>query len=278
MARNVAPDCGAQAEELASAIRTRSAARPRIAVIAGSGLGGFVRSVRAHQAIPYSDLPHVGASTVVGHSGNLVHGDIGEFPIWVLNGRRHLYEGVAPTESTLLLRALLLDPELRIVIISNAAGGLNPCFAVGDLMLISDHINWMFRNPLIGPNRDDWGARFPDLSDVYSKRLRGIARETGLEIGIVLREGVYLAGHGPSYETRAEVAMLRTVFQADAVGMSTAPEALVAAHAGREVLGISFISNLLTAPATTTHEEVMANAKKVEDKFARLLCAMIPKL
>lgn len=268
----------AAVESLADELRARFPGSARIAVIAGSGLGGFVRSVVPETEVSYADLPGVGASTVAGHSGRLVYGRAAGVPVFLFAGRRHLYEGMDAGGATLLLRALLLAKPVEVVIISNAAGGLNRCFEVGDLMLISDHVNWMFRNPLIGPNRDDWGPRFPDASDLYSRRLRGEARTAAREAGITLREGVYLGGLGPSYETRAEVAMLRHTFGADAVGMSTVHEALVAGHMGREVLGISFISNLLTEPAKTTHEEVMENSRQVEAKFTALIEALLKRV
>jgi purine-nucleoside phosphorylase len=264
--------------ELAAVIGERLPGEAGVLVIAGSGLGGFVRSVDATASLPYAQLPHVGASTVAGHSGTLVFGTSNGAPLFLMNGRRHLYEGIAAESATLLLRALLVAKPIRTVILSNAAGGLNRCFEVGDLMLISDQVNWMFRNPLIGRNREDWGARFPDLSDLYSRCLRNLAREAARDAGVVLREGVYLGGLGPSYETRAEVQMLRAVLGADAVGMSTVPEALVAAHMDRQVLGISFISNLLTDPAVTTHEEVMENARLVESKFSRLISTLLPRI
>ncbi len=274
----VTPEYEQQVKELSAALCERFSGEARVLVVAGSGLGGFVRSVQVVQSAPYAELPHVGASTVAGHAGTLVYGIVNDTPLFLMNGRRHLYEGISPQTSTLLLRALLVAKPIRVVVLSNAAGGLNRCFQVGDLMLISDHINWMFRNPLRGRNVEAWGPRFPDCSEIYSARLRALARALALEIGINLREGVYLGGLGPSYETRAEVQMLRGVFAADAVGMSTVHEALVARHMDREVLGISFISNLLTEPAVTTHEEVMENARLVEDKFSRLLNALVPKL
>ncbi len=267
-----------QVQEAAEFLKGQLDAQARILVIAGSGLGGFVRSVEVLKAIPYGEVPHFGASTVVGHAGQLVEGRVEATPIFVMNGRRHLYEGLPPQQATLLLRALLLAAPIDTVIISNAAGGLNPTFQVGDLMLIADHINWMFYNPLRGRNVATWGPRFPDASELYSRELRRLAREVGREVGVALREGVYLGGLGPSYETRAEVHMLRAIHGADAVGMSTVPETLVCAHMGRRVLGISFISNLLTVPAQTTHEEVMENARLVEEKFTKLLRALIPRL
>lgn len=268
----------ARIEDAAKFLAERLDSTPKILVIAGSGLGGFVRSVTVEKTISYSDVPHFGASTVAGHAGVLVQGAVNNTPVFVMNGRRHLYEGISPQQSTLLLRALLAAFPVQVVIISNAAGGLNPKFQVGDLMLISDHINWMFTNPLIGKNAQEWGPRFPDASELYSQELRQKAKRVGLEVGVLLREGVYLGGLGPSYETRAEVHMLRAIHGADAVGMSTVPETLVANHMGRRVLGISFISNLLTVPAVTTHEEVMENARLVEEKFTKLLTALIPHL
>lgn len=277
-----------EAQELADYLQSElpEASRVRVLVVAGSGLGGFARSVAASKSASYADLPHVGASTVVGHSGTLVYGTLGVADaqdtapeLLLMAGRRHLYEGVGAYNSTLVVRGLLIAfPSIKSVIISNAAGGLNRTFDVGDLMLISDHVNLTYKNPLIGPNREDWGPRFPDLSDLYSRRLRAIARAAALAEGLKLREGVYLAGHGPSYETRAEVGMLRHMMGGDAVGMSTALEALVCAHMGREVLGISFISNLLTEPAVTTHEEVMENSRKVEADFGRLVSRVVREL
>lgn len=268
----------AKVRECSEFLKDRFPADPKIVVIAGSGLGGFVRSVTPERELSYADIPHFGASTVAGHAGRLVLGQVGTKPIFLMCGRRHLYEGISAQQAVLLLRALLVAFPLEAVVISNAAGGLNPKFEVGDLMLISDHINWMFRNPLIGKNVEEWGPRFPDASELYSRELRETAKRVAREVGVLLREGVYLGGLGPSYETRAEVHMLRAIHGADAVGMSTVLETLVAAHMGRKVLGISFISNLLTVPAVTTHEEVMENARLVEQKFSRLLTALIPRL
>ena len=272
-----------QVEEAATAVAARlpQAAKCRVLVIAGSGLGGFVRHVESAVHLPYGEIPHVGSSTVTGHSGELLTGTVpqSDIPLLVMAGRRHFYEGEGAHNSTVLLKALLHGfSGLKTVIISNAAGGLNPAFDVGDLMLISDQINWVFSNPLVGPNRDDWGPRFPDMCGCYSPELRKLAKAAGVDAQVSLREGVYAAGHGPSYETRAEVAMLRHVAGADAVGMSTVAETLVAKHMGRDVLGISFISNSLARPAVTTHEEVMDNARLVEAKFAGLVSGIIGRL
>lgn len=252
-----------------------------VLVIAGSGLGGFVKSVEPVAEVSYKDIPGVGGSTVKGHAGKLVLGRLSgsSTPVLLMAGRRHLYEGLTASEAAMLPQSILAAiPSIQYVIISNAAGGVNPEFAVGDMMLITDHINWMFQNPLVGPNREHLGPRFPDASDIYSNELRQVVREIALEQGVKLREGIYIAMHGPSYETRSEVAMARHLLGADAVGMSTAPEALVASHAGKQVVGISFISNLLTVPAVTSHEEVVSNAALVEVRFRNLVSSLIEEL
>jgi purine-nucleoside phosphorylase len=187
-----------------------------------------------------------------------------------MNGRKHLYEGVAPQDTVRPLRALL-KAGVKTVVLSNAAGGLNVKFNVGDLMLILDHVNFQFRNPLVGPNIDELGPRFPDMSQPYSRRLQDLARRAAAEEKIILREGVYIAGLGPSYETQAEVMMLRQF--GDAVGMSTAPETLAAVHGGAEVLGVSVITNSLVhkSDVITSHEEVIQIGREAGEKFARLV-------
>ena len=253
----------------------------RILVIAGSGLGGFVKSVNAVKSIPYADIPGIGAATVAGHSGTLIWGTIGDSgtPVLVMSGRRHFYEGLEAGETVRLHRAIFAAfPQVEYVLLSNAAGGLNPAFEVGDLMLITDQINWMFANPLIGPNSEKDGPRFPDMCDAYNSQLRTLAMDVARKLQLMLRQGVYVAVHGPSYETRAEISMLRHLMGADAVGMSTVPETIAAVHAGRKVLGISFISNTLPPSVNTTHEEVVENSRLVEEKFGKLLSAMIPEI
>ena len=267
-----------QVASTAQYLRENLPGEARVAVIAGSGLGGFVRAVESKATLNYSDIPHIGDSTVAGHRGELVYGITAGIPVYVFNGRRHLYEGISPRDSTRLLRALLLAKPVEVVVISNAAGGLNPIFQVGDLMLIADQVNFTFCNPLLGPNRDDWGPRFPDLSNLYCRKLRSVARQAASEAGIVLREGVYLGALGPSYETRAEVRAMRMLFAADVVGMSTVTEAIVCAHMGRQVLGISYVSNLIIEPGVTTHDEVIENSALVEPKFVRLLGNLLPRL
>ncbi len=263
-------------DESAAALRARFGTLPDTLVIAGSGLGSFAKRARNATTVGYGDLPHFPVSTVVGHAGTLVVGEIGGRRTCVMNGRKHLYEGVDPEVAVHPLRALL-RAGVRTVIVSNAAGGLNPAFDVGDLCLLSDHFNGMFRNPLIGPNIDVLGPRFPDLSEPYSRELRALAREVARELGIILREGVYWAGTGPSYETRAEVQMLRQF--ADVVGMSTAPEVLVAVHAGARVLGISVVTNsLVKSTGPTTHEEVVEVGKVSGERFSDLVEGILKRL
>lgn len=278
-----APDEELVVESAAAEIRNAlpGAGTATVLVIAGSGLGGFVKAVSATDELDYGSIPGIGESTVAGHAGRLMAAEAGDSrtPVLVMSGRRHLYEGLTAGEASRLARAVFLAfPNIKRVVISNAAGGLNPTFSVGDLMVISDHVNWMFKNPLVGPNRNEWGPRFPDASDIYSETLRELVFNVARELEIPLRHGVYVAMHGPSYETRAEVNMLRNIVGADAVGMSTVPEALIAAHMGKQVLGISFISNMLLERAITTHEEVVQNARLVEDRFNTLLTSLLPEL
>ncbi len=250
---------------------------PPILVVAGSGLGGFASTLQDPKKLSYEEIPNFPGSTVAGHEGNLVCGQCGNQKILVMNGRKHLYEGVDAKTAVFPLRTLMLG-GVKTVILSNAAGGLNKEFQVGDLMLIKDQINFQFRNPLIGPNNDEIGPRFPDMSEPYSRRLMKIARETATELKITLREGVYLAGLGPSYETKAEVRMLKKL--SDVVGMSTVPETLSAVHAGAEVLGITLVSNSLVQEenVVTTHEEVMEAGKKAGETFNKLVTAIIEKI
>jgi purine-nucleoside phosphorylase len=263
-------------QEAAASAREALGAVPSVAVVAGSGLGAFARRLKDPVSVSYDRLRHFPVSTVVGHAGTLVRGTAGGREVVVMNGRKHLYEGADPQVATLPLRALL-SAGVKTVILSNAAGGLNPRFEVGDLMLISDHINWQFRNPLIGQNLDRMGPRFPDMSQPYSRRLMALARESAAEQGITLREGVYWANMGPAYETKAEVQMLRQF--ADVVGMSTAIEDIVAVHAGAEVLGISVVTNtLVAATGPTTHDEVMETGRVAGERFCSLVEGVLRRL
>lgn len=249
---------------------------PAVLVVAGSGLGGFAGTLEGPREVSYGQLKHFPVSTVVGHAGKLVLGCSGGRPVLVMSGRKHLYEGVDAKVATLPLRALL-HAGVRTVILSNAAGSLNIKFEVGDLMLITDHVNNMYRNPLLGPNIGG-GPRFPDMSEPYSRALQALARSAALELGITLREGVYIGNLGPTYETQAEVQMLRQF--GDAVGMSTVPETTIAIHAGARVLGISLLSNSLVrrTDAITTHEEVMEAGRAAAATFNRLVHAVIARL
>jgi purine-nucleoside phosphorylase len=251
---------------------------PKLAVVAGSGLGGFTRLLQVQHEIPYGEIPGFPVSTVVGHAGKLLLASYKGRPMLVLSGRSHLYEGHEPERAVFGVR-LMARLGARVLILSNAAGGVHKNLAPGDLMLIRDHINMMFKNPLIGPNDDKVGPRFPDMSQPYDRELGRLALEVAREEGITLREGTYLAGQGPTYETQAEVRAL-VFLGADAVGMSTAPETIAAVHAGLRVLGISLISNshVLGHAPVTTHEEVMEVARMVEERFARLVGGIVGRV
>lgn len=264
--------------ETVESIRARSSQAPAVGVILGSGLGAFTESFEERTVIPFSDLPHFPASTAPGHPGNVIIGRIESVPIIALQGRVHLYEGYSIQETGFPVRVLGLL-GIRELIVTNAAGGINMSFHPGDLMLITDHINLMGDNPLIGPNMDEFGARFPDMSDAYDASMRDKALAAALEAGITLRQGVYVGLRGPSYETPAEIRMCRTL-GADAVGMSTVPEVIVANHMGVKVLGISCITNMAAGilPQKLTHKEVMDTTERVNGTFQRLLKTIIPRI
>ena len=271
--------------EATGAIAARLSARPelanpRIVAVLGSGLGGVVELLDAEPRITvgYDEIPHVPAGTVVGHAGQLVAGSVRATPAIVLSGRAHPYEGYSHREATLLLRAVLaLGP--RTLVVTNAAGGLNPEFDPGDVMLVSDHLNASGDNPLLGPNLDRFGPRFPPMTDAYDPHLRDEALAAAERTGLALRQGVYIMLSGPSYETRAEMRMLRGL-GADAVGMSTAHEVIVARHAGVNVLGFSLITNKATddVEAGATHEEVIEMGRIGADRLVALLADLLPRL
>jgi purine-nucleoside phosphorylase len=252
-----------------------SKAFPATAVVLGSGLGGFASSLDRAASIPYSEIPNWPVSNVVGHEGRLVIGEAAGRPIAALSGRAHFYEGHDLRRVTFGTRVLGVL-GVKTLILTNAAGGINSGFAPGDLMVIDDHINLLGSSPLTGPNDERFGVRFPDLTNVYSPRLRHLADEAAAALGLTLRHGVYAACHGPSYETPAEVRYLRTI-GADAVGMSTVPEAIVARHMGIDVLGISCITNFAAGvlPQPLNHDEVLETAKQVRDTFIALLNGVI---
>jgi purine-nucleoside phosphorylase len=265
-------------EEAAAAVRAHCGDRPKTAVVLGSGLGDFADTLGGARAIGYEELPHWPASRVVGHAGRLVVGTVAGRRIFALAGRVHAYEGHDPGTVVFATRVMgRLGVEQ--LILTNAAGGINTTFAQGALMLIDDHINLIGSNPLIGPNDERFGPRFPDMSEVYSMRLRQLAADVARDRGIALAHGVYVATHGPSYETPAEIRFFRTI-GADAVGMSTVPEAIAARHMGIEVLGIACITNMAAGilPGTLQHDEVMETARRVRGSFIALLEGIIGRL
>jgi purine-nucleoside phosphorylase len=265
-------------KESADAIRAQVGDVPRIGVVLGSGLGDFAGVLADGLSTPYDRLPHWPAARVIGHEGRLVIGCITGRRVAALAGRSHAYEGHDLSTVTFAVRVLGLL-GVRMLILTNAAGGINTSFASGALMLIDDHINLMGDNPLAGPNDERFGPRFPDMTEVYSRRLRTIAEEAAETVGLTLRHGIYAALKGPSYETPAEIRYLRTI-GADAVGMSTVPEAIVARHMGIDVLGISCISNMAAGvlPKPLNHDDVMETTRRVRAQFIALLEGIIGRL
>ncbi|MCV0403650.1 MAG: purine-nucleoside phosphorylase [Chloroflexi bacterium] len=269
----------------ADAIRTRltphgDLAVPRFVAVLGSGLGGVVELLDPDPriVIPYGEIPGVPVVEVAGHAGQLVAGRVAGTPAIVLSGRAHAYEGYSHREATLLLRAVL-DLGADTVLLTNAAGGLNPAFDAGDVMLITDHINLSGENPLLGPNIDRLGPRFPPMTDAYDPALRDAALEAAGRTGVELRQGVYVMLSGPAYETRAEMRMLRQL-GADAVGMSTAHEAIVARHAGRRLLAFSLITNTATGEEEegANHEEVIEMGRVGAARLVTVLGDLLPRL
>lgn len=252
-------------------IKTRTDLRPAIGLVLGSGLGDFADTLEDAVRIPYADIPNFPVPTVPGHSGALVFGRKCGQTLVVLQGRIHYYEGLSQQEITLPVR-VLAALGVKTLVLTNACGGVNLSFRPGDLMLIADHINFSGANPLIGPNLDAFGPRFPDMSDLYTASLRAAIREKAAAAGITLQEGVYAMYSGPNYETPAEIRMFRSL-GADTVGMSTVPEALVAGQCGLQVVGISCITNMAAGvlPVKLSHAEVMETAAQVHDKFQNLL-------
>lgn len=264
-------------DDCARWIRGKRGTAPRVGLVLGSGLGSFAEKLKNRVAIPYQEIPRFPVpSGVVGHAGELVLGDVGRTPVVVLSGRVHFYEGRPMTDVVFPVR-VLARLGVGAVILTNAAGGVRRTFKPGDLMLITDHVNAFGTNPLIGPNEETLGPRFPDMSEVYDKKLRRLAKATAKELRIPIREGVYLGNSGPSYETPAEIRAYRTL-GADAVGMSTIPEAIALSHAGVRVLGISTITNMAAGilPKPLDHSEVLATTKRVGERFVRLLTALVP--
>jgi len=267
-----------QVEEAAASIRARCAPLPETAIVLGSGLGDFADTLLDAIATPYGDIPHWPASRVVGHAGRLVIGNVGGRRIAALAGRVHFYEG-HDLGTVVFATRVMGRLGVKRVILTNAAGGINTGFAQGALMIIDDHINLLGTNPLLGANDDRFGPRFPDMSEVYSARLRSIADEAARARRVPVSHGVYIAVHGPSYETPAEIRAFRTL-GADAVGMSTVPEAIAARHMGMAVLGISCITNMAAGvlPQPLVHDEVMETARRVRGSFIALLEGILERL
>jgi purine-nucleoside phosphorylase len=264
-------------DEAIEAVRSRTAITPVVGVVLGSGLGPWADELRSLTRIPYAEIPNMPRSTVVGHAGNLCLGYATEVPVACLQGRGHLYEGHALDKVVFGVR-LLARLGCRAVLLTNAAGGLAPSFVPGDLMLIEDHLNLMGRNPLIGPNIDALGPRFPDMTEAYDAGLRKAAREAADETGVALQAGIYAGLLGPTYETPSEIRMLRTL-GADAVGMSTVPEVIALRHMGVRTAAVSCITNLAAglSPTKLDHSEVEATAQRSRDRFTRLLSAWVRK-
>jgi purine-nucleoside phosphorylase len=268
----------ARATEAADWLRSQGLDGADAAVVLGSGLGDFADRLSERHAVPYGHIPHWPTPSVVGHPGTLVSGRVRGRRVLGLAGRVHAYEGHPLATVTFAVRVLGRLGVPR-VILTNAAGGINTRFARGALMLIDDHINQMGANPLVGPNDERFGSRFPDMTGVYSERLRALAADAAREAGIALERGVYVAVLGPSYETPAEIRAFRAL-GADAVGMSTVPEAIVARHMGLEVLGISCITNMAAGvlPQPLVHDEVMETARAVRGQFIALLEGIVARL
>lgn len=268
----------ARAERAAKFILSRTKLRPRIGLVLGSGLGAFADDFEAATRIEYKKIPHFPRSTAIGHAGRLVVGKVGAVPVAAMQGRVHYYEGYLLSDVVVPVRVMrTLGAE--VLVVSNAAGGINRQWHAGDLMIIADHINFMGTNPLIGPNDPDLGPRFPDMSQAYDPELIALAERAALAESIPLRKGVYVGVSGPSYETPAELRMLGR-WGADAVGMSTVPEVIAARHMGMRVLGLTAITDMATGERVqpVTHEEVIAVAQQVEPKFIRLVKRIVREI
>jgi purine-nucleoside phosphorylase len=265
-------------QETVAAIRALSHSRPTLGLILGSGLGSYADTLENRVGLPFGDLPHFPISSAFGHAGRLFVGESEGFPTIVLQGRVHHYEGCSMDQVVYSIR-VLGSLGIKNLIVTNAAGGINTRYNPGDLMLIEDHINLMGTNPLIGPNHEAWGVRFPDMSEAYDPAARALTLRVAETRGILLRRGVYAGVTGPSYETPAEIRMLR-MLGADAVGMSTVPEVIAAKHMGMRVLGVSCITNMAAGilPHKLTHQDVIETAERAGHQFTSLVQGVIPLL
>ena len=266
------------AESAAQFILGRTSLRPCIGLVLGSGLGGFADSLADTTRIPYADIPAFPRSTAIGHAGQMVIGKAGAVPVAVMQGRVHLYEGYSAQEVGFPMR-VFGRMGIRAAILTNAAGGVNLNYQQGALVLIRDHINLQGTNPLVGPNDDRFGVRFPDMTHAYAKDYRAVAQEQAAKVGMTLHEGVYAALLGPSYETPAEINYLR-IIGADLVGMSTAFEVIAARHMGIKVLAISCVTNMAAGilDQPLSHQEVMETGERVKSSFEGLLRAVLPRI
>jgi purine-nucleoside phosphorylase len=268
----------ARVERAAKFILTKTKLRPRIAVVLGSGLGGFADELQQATRIPYEEIPNFPVSTAIGHAGRLVTGTMGAVPLAVMQGRVHLYEGYTAEQVVFPIR-VLGRMGVRAAVLTNAAGGINTRYSQGALVVVRDHINLQGQNPLVGPNDDRFGLRFPDMTRAYWKPYRELARIEARRLRLPIYEGVYAAVLGPSYETPAEIQYLRTI-GADLVGMSTVSEVIAAAHIDMRVLAISCVTNMAAGITgePISHEEVLATGERVRGDFVKLLRAVLPKI
>ena len=265
-------------KETAEFLRNQVNSHPRIAIVLGSGLGGLVDYLKIEKEISYKDIPNFPMSTVEGHKGSLIFGTLNNVEVVVQSGRFHYYEGYGMKVLTFPIR-VYKELGIEVVVLSNAAGGMNPAFKVGDIMLIRDHLNLFGDNPLMGPNYDELGPRFLDMSEAYSKRLRNIARATAKQHGVHLQEGVYVGVTGPCFETPSEYRMFH-ILGGDAVGMSTVPETIVARHGGMEVVAFSVITDLgvVGVVEKASHEEVLKEANAAGPRMVKVVYEMMPQL
>jgi purine-nucleoside phosphorylase len=267
-----------RAERAAKFILAKTKLRPRIALVLGSGLGDFADTFTGAVKIPYAKIPNFPQSTAIGHAGRLVIGNVGDIPVVGMQGRVHLYEGYSAKEVTFPIR-VFARLGIKAVILTNAAGGINRNYSQGCLVAIRDHVNLQGVNPLIGPNDERFGLRFPDMTQAYDREFQRFVTEEGKKLGQNIHNGVYLAVQGPSYETPAEIYSFRAI-GADLVGMSTVPEVIAARHSGIRVLGISCVTNMAagTTDAPLNQEEVLEIAARIKPQFIALLRAVIPRI
>ncbi len=278
MTNKIMTDQFTLADSAAQLLLNRTPLRPKIGLVLGSGLGAFADSLTDATRVPYADIPSFPQSTAIGHAGRLVIGNSGQVPVAAMQGRVHLYEGYSAQEVAFPIR-VFARMGIKAVILTNAAGGINLGYSQGALVLIRDHINLQGTNPLVGPNDDRFGVRFPDMTQAYSRAYREIAREEAAKQSLMLHEGVYAALLGPSYETPAEIEYLRRI-GADLVGMSTVAEVIAARHMGLNVLAISCVTNMAAGilDQPLSHAEVMETGERVKTTFEALLRAVLPRV